>query len=143
MSHLLDVNVLVALAWPNHVHHTAARAWFAGNHSDGWATCSTTESGFIRVASNRRVNPEARPPAEAALLLQRLCAISGHAYLDDTVQFSQHADELQRWVHSSSQVTDAHLLLLARHHSIGLVTFDRGIAAMAAGLGVTVSELSM
>ena len=25
---LLDVNVLIALAWPNHVHHAAARAWF-------------------------------------------------------------------------------------------------------------------
>jgi hypothetical protein len=25
---LLDVNVLVAFAWPNHVHHSAAQHWF-------------------------------------------------------------------------------------------------------------------
>jgi predicted nucleic acid-binding protein len=25
---LLDVNVLVAFAWPNHVHHAAAQHWF-------------------------------------------------------------------------------------------------------------------
>ena len=25
---LLDVNVLVALAWDSHVHHVAARRWF-------------------------------------------------------------------------------------------------------------------
>jgi predicted nucleic acid-binding protein len=29
MVHLLDVNLLIALAWPNHVHHTSARAWFS------------------------------------------------------------------------------------------------------------------
>ena len=28
MTALLDVDVLVALAWPNHVHHDPARAWF-------------------------------------------------------------------------------------------------------------------
>lgn len=28
MIRLLDVNVLVALAWPNHVHHEAVQAWF-------------------------------------------------------------------------------------------------------------------
>lgn len=143
MSQLLDVNVLVALAWPNHVHHTAARAWFAENHDDGWATCSITESGFIRVASNRRVNPAARPPAEAAIVLHRIRAISGHTFLNDTVQLSQHADELQRWVHSSAQVTDAHLLLLARQHNARLVTFDRGVVAMAAGMAVPTTELSM
>ena len=28
MIALPDVNVLVALAWPNHVHHEQARGWF-------------------------------------------------------------------------------------------------------------------
>jgi predicted nucleic acid-binding protein len=32
MSSLLDVNVLLALAWPNHVHHAASRTWFASSH---------------------------------------------------------------------------------------------------------------
>ena len=49
---LLDVNALVALAWDSHVHHAAARNWFAANAADGWATCPVTESGFVHVSAN-------------------------------------------------------------------------------------------
>lgn len=52
MAALLDVNLLVALAWPNHVHHQAALGWFQRNQAAGWATCPLTESGFVRVSSN-------------------------------------------------------------------------------------------
>ncbi|MGH9896422.1 MAG: type II toxin-antitoxin system VapC family toxin, partial [bacterium] len=52
MIGLLDFNVLVALAWPNHVHHQAAVKWFLTNQSGGWATSPLTESGFVRVSSN-------------------------------------------------------------------------------------------
>ena len=65
MIPLLDVNVLVALAWPNHIFHKAAREWFSSVHQAGWATCPITQSGFVRVSSNPRVIPEARSPAEA------------------------------------------------------------------------------
>lgn len=44
---LLDVNVLLALAWPNHLHHGLAQSWFRKSLTDGWATCSLTELGFI------------------------------------------------------------------------------------------------
>ncbi len=37
---LLDVNVLVALAWPNHAHHGAAIAWFTQVCKEGLATCA-------------------------------------------------------------------------------------------------------
>ena len=47
---LLDVNVLLALAWPTHVHHLAAHRWFAENHDAGWATCPLTQLGFVRLA---------------------------------------------------------------------------------------------
>jgi predicted nucleic acid-binding protein len=49
---LLDVNVLVALFDPDHVHHEVAHDWFADNGPRGWATCPLTESGFVRVVSN-------------------------------------------------------------------------------------------
>ena len=49
MIALPDVNVLIALAWPNHVHHDAARSWFAESRATGWATCPVTEAGFVRV----------------------------------------------------------------------------------------------
>ncbi|MDB6039699.1 MAG: hypothetical protein JWM99_3540 [Verrucomicrobiales bacterium] len=37
---LLDTNVLLALAWPNHQHHAVAHRWFAKHTEQGWATCA-------------------------------------------------------------------------------------------------------
>jgi uncharacterized protein len=39
VRHLLDVNVLVALLDPAHLHHDAAHAWFEVKREGGWATC--------------------------------------------------------------------------------------------------------
>ncbi len=47
---LLDVNVLVALADPRHVHHEAARQWFEGE--DAFATTPLTEVAFVRLMSH-------------------------------------------------------------------------------------------
>ena len=48
MIALPDVNTLIALAWPNHVHHDAARSWFATNRAAGWATCTLAEGSLKR-----------------------------------------------------------------------------------------------
>ena len=66
---LLDVNVLIALAWPNHAHHGAAHRWFDDAGRAGWATTPFTESGFVRVSSNRAAIPTATSPALALELL--------------------------------------------------------------------------
>ncbi|MGI9018561.1 MAG: TA system VapC family ribonuclease toxin [Euzebya sp.] len=130
---LLDVNVLVALAWPNHVHHVAARRWFADTHASGWATCPVTESGFIRVSSNRRVIPTARSPREAAMLLRQLCALEGHSFWTDDVSLASAPEvDLDR-VQGYRQVTDVHLLVLAARHGGQLVTFDRALRQTAIG----------
>ena len=52
MVALLDVNVLVALFDPAHVHHEAAHAWFGTHRRQRWATCALTENAFVRVVSN-------------------------------------------------------------------------------------------
>ena len=143
MSYLLDVNVLLALAWPNHVHHGAARSWFESAHTSGWQTCGVTESGFIRVSSNVRVTPDARTPAEAALLLHRMCSLAGHEFIADSVSLADSFESLGEMAHSSSDVTDAHLILLARAADATLVTFDRQATQMAATVGVNAVSLSM
>jgi toxin-antitoxin system PIN domain toxin len=141
--HLLDVNVLLALAWPNHVHHVAARTWFADSAHEGWATCGVTESGFIRVSSNVRVTPDARTPAEAAMLLQRICSLAGHRFISDSVSLADAHVQVGQLALSSSDVTDAHLILLARESAATLVTFDRAAAQMAASIKVPSVLLSM
>ena len=35
-AHLLDVNVLIALAWPSHAHHEAAHHWFSLGNEDSF-----------------------------------------------------------------------------------------------------------
>jgi len=127
---LLDVNVLIALAWPNHVHHRPARSWFRDNHRKGWATCSTTENGFVRISSNPAVVDEARTPAEAVLLLRRLLQVEGHRFWKDDVSIARaEAIDTQR-IRGYRQVMDAHLLELARRHRGCLATFDRKIGEL-------------
>ncbi len=127
MSVLFDVNFLVALAWPNHIHHGAALRWFEAHHAAGWATCPLTQSGFVRVSANRQVVPDARTPQEAIALLRRLTDLDGHRFWDDTVALagSDYVDPGRIVGHR--QVTDAHLLAVALTHGGKLVTFDAGI----------------
>ena len=128
MIALPDVNVLVALAWPNHVHHERARSWFEASHRKGWATCPVTESGFVRVSSNRKVIPEARRPGDAILLLREMTALAGHVFWADGTSLAR-----SRWIAADrlvghGQVTDAHLCAVALEHRGRLVTFDGGVA---------------
>jgi hypothetical protein len=52
---LLDINVLLALAWSHHVHHDAAHGWFARETAAGWATCLLTQTGFLRLSLNPQI----------------------------------------------------------------------------------------
>ena len=75
MSHiaLLDVNVLVALFDPDHVHHTLAHDWFADEGTAGWATCPVTENGFVRVLANPAYGAAVTRPADLIARLNRFC----------------------------------------------------------------------
>ncbi|HVH26005.1 MAG TPA: TA system VapC family ribonuclease toxin [Vicinamibacterales bacterium] len=130
MVGLLDVNVLVALAWPNHIHHGVALDWFHGRARDGWATCSVTETGFVRVSSNEAVLPDARAPAEAAALLRRIVALPHHTFWKDDLRFAASPFVSLDKVIGYRQVTDAHLLGLALRHRGRLVTLDARIKAL-------------
>lgn len=124
---LLDVNALVALAWDSHIHHVAARAWFAANGVNGWATCPLTESGFVRVSSNPTVLPSAIGVEDARRVLALLRVAGRHRFLLDDVSMTD--DDLPTLV-GHRQVSDAHLLTLARRHGVRLVTFDGGAHAL-------------
>jgi uncharacterized protein len=130
MTHLLDVNLLVALAWPNHIHHAAALDWFRRNQAAGWATCPLTESGFVRVSSNSSVLPDARSPREAIHLLRRIVALPHHVFWHDDVSMasSEFIDEVP--LVGYRQVTDAHLLTLAQHRGGRLATLDGKIRSL-------------
>lgn len=118
---LLDINVLLALAWPSHQHHAAAHRWFAARAKRGWATCSFTELGFVRLSSNPAYTEDAVSPMEAAELLQQWTKLKSHRFWNtpaaDTPSIYQHAIGHQ-------QVNDAWLVEVARKKGGVLVTLD-------------------
>lgn len=124
---LLDVNALVALAWDSHVHHVAMRGWFEATAGSGWSTCPITESGFVRVSSNPNVLPAAIGVAAAREVLSALREHPGHRFLADDVSIG---DGDVPAIAGYRQVTDIHLLTLARRRGVRLVTFDASIAAI-------------
>lgn len=127
---LLDVNALVALVWDSHVHHATIRTWFAANSANGWFTCPATESGFVRVSSNPKVLPSPIGVEPARAVLSALRELEGHGFLVDDVSIVD-ADVPRMSGHR--QVTDAHLLALARRRGTRLVTFDAALSKLAEG----------
>lgn len=128
--HLLDINLLIALAWPSHVHHRDAHAWFARKADSGWATCPLTEIGFVRISSSPTIIPEAVTPREALAVLGKMKDHEHHVFWPDSISVD-HA----RYVPSGllvghGQVTDAYLLGLARRNHGRLATLDRSVAAL-------------
>ena len=127
---LLDVNVLLALAWPNHLHHAPARIWFASMRELGWATCPQTESSFVRISSHPRIGPEPRTISESLAWLDAVRAVRGHRFLTDDISLAGSPEVPRDQLLGHRQITDAHLLALARRHGACLVTFDRGTESL-------------
>lgn len=128
---LLDVNVLVALFDPDHVHHDLAHDWFADHRADGWATCAVTENGFVRVISNPRYQPNAPRPSVALDQLRRFCASGKHQFWADGVSLRDTALFDLANARGHRQVTDVYLLGLAKRMGGRLATFDRSIPISA------------
>src|ERR1043166_7670809 len=51
MRALLDVNVLIALIDPAHIHYERPHEWWATDRPNGWASCPITQDGFARILS--------------------------------------------------------------------------------------------
>jgi uncharacterized protein len=129
---LLDVNVLLALAFPLHTSHQAAHSWFRREPDRLWATCPLTQAGFLRVAS--RALGGARDAVQQALAgLERDCQSPGHEYWPVDVDLRDLSDSQRSRLIGPNQVADMQLLLLAHRHRGQLATFDAGIRNLASG----------
>jgi toxin-antitoxin system PIN domain toxin len=125
---LLDINVLLALAWPNHQHHPHAQAWFDSNAHVGWATCAMTQLGFIRLSSNPAFTSNAVSPRGAAALLGAWTRHEAHRFLQSP---SAQDASIYGSVLGHKQVSDAWLVEVARQNEGCLVTLDIRAAAHA------------
>ena len=119
---LLDVNVLIALAWANHPFHLSARQRLE-DPAIRWASCALTQLGFIRLSANPAAVDRAVSPREAVTMLDALVHDGGHVYLNQhpaPTNFRQDFTPLS----GHKQVTDTYLRALARHNHARLLTFD-------------------
>ena len=88
---LLDVNVLVALFNPDHIHHDTAHDWFAENHTSGWATCPLTEQGVVRILANPKYWSEFERTSALVERLAKFCSSRHHHFWSDTVSLRDRA----------------------------------------------------
>ena len=137
---LLDVNVLVALFDPDHVHHDLAHDWFAHQRPRGWATCPITEMGFVRVVSNPKYRPDAPRPANALAQLQKFCASGPHHFWPASVSLRDDTLFAPASARGHAQITDIYLLGLAKRMDGALATIDRTIP-LSAVRGATAKHL--
>lgn len=128
---LLDVNVLVALFFPDHVHHEIAHDWFADHRHHGWATCPVTENGLIRVACQQPSDELLVRPADVIAHLERFCRDKHHRAWPDAVSLTDAAVFAPQFIRGHRQITDVYLLGLAKKMGGQLATFDRTIPVKA------------
>lgn len=128
MISLLDVNVLVALFDPEHLHHEAAHAWFERNRARGWATCPLTENALVRILSNPSYPGRRTTLDDAASRLEAFCSDRRHVFWPDSV--SVRDGKRFRWRHLQGhrQLTDVYLLALSVSNAGRLATFDSTIS---------------
>ena len=127
---LLDVNVLVALAWPGHVFHAQAESWFARSGAKAWATCPFTEAAFVRILSNPSFSPRAVSPQEAIRALGTSVRHPGHHFWPDAIGVAESLQKFQGRLVGHRQVTDAYLLALALRKGGKLATLDQSVLAL-------------
>lgn len=128
---LLDVNVLVALFFPSHVHHETAHDWFEDHRRDGWATCPITENGFVRVASQQPSAEGTWRPDVVLDRLRRFCGSGRHELWSDLISLRDEKLFDPGYIPGAGQLTDVYLLGLAMKMKGRLVTFDRSIPLRA------------
>jgi toxin-antitoxin system PIN domain toxin len=131
MIALLDVDVLVALFDPAHLHHEVAHGWFGTHGPSGWATCPITENGFARVVSHPAYPGSRIAVADALERLSAFTESDGHHYWPDSTSLRRRSRIDTGALDGHAQIRGAYLLLLAVENEGRLATFDAEVPLRA------------
>jgi len=129
---LLDVNVLIALLWPEHEFHVRAQRWFGeyAGQGGGWATCPTTQIGFVRIVSNPAFSRRGVSARDALGVLRASLGHPAHHFWTEDIGIAQAFAYLEKKIVGHQHVTDAYLLGLAIHKKGKLASFDEGMRSL-------------
>lgn len=121
---ILDVNVLLALTWDQHIHHHAAHERFA--ELEVWSTSPATEAGLVRLLLTEQVVGRKVSGGEALGHLEAIRRVPGWNFLADSVSLTEPLIDT-RVLMGRRQVTDLQLVNLAAAHNTKLATFDAAL----------------
>ena len=141
MRFLPDVNALLALLDPMHVHHDAAHRWFAAQVSPGILLCSHVENGVIRVASQPKYPNCLGTSGRVREVLQGFVQKVQTESCNQDISLLDDELLLEPELLTPSRVADLYLLALAVAHGARLATFDPRIPASAVAGGAAALEV--
>jgi|SRR5882724_1851378 len=126
---LLDVNVVIASVFADHINHLQARHFVES--LERVFTTPTVQGGFLRFATRSLKNErgEQQPPRltmkEALAKLREFTGTDGHSFVSDDAPFT---DLGLRSMQGHRQWTDAYLLHIARKHGLTLASLEGRMA---------------
>lgn len=126
---LPDVNVWIALSLRTHTQHAPADAWFTGlSANDVLHFCRTTQQGFLRLATNKKILPqEAVTLTDAWKMYDSILTDPRISYLGEPPGIdAQWRSYTQGNTFSTNVWTDAYLAAFAKAADYEVVTFDNG-----------------
>src|SRR6266508_5378646 len=128
---LLDVNVVIASVFADHVMHLPARQFVQS--LDRFYTTPTVQGGFLRFATRplRTEHSEQPQPLltilEAVAKLREYTDTEGHVFVPDDAQFTELG---MRSLQGHRQWTDAYLLHIARKHNLTFASLESRMASL-------------
>jgi predicted nucleic acid-binding protein len=127
---LLDVNVIIASVFADHVMHLPARRFVES--LDRFYTTPTVQGGFLRFATRPVKNElgDLKPRLrmlEALATLQAFTEVEAHVFASDDVPLT---DLGLRSLQGHRQWTDAYLLHIARKKGLMLASLESRMATL-------------
>jgi toxin-antitoxin system PIN domain toxin len=129
--YLLDVNILLSLAWEDLENNSKVRRWFLETGQHSFATCPLVQAGFVRISASPRVLPKPASMRNALEVLTLLTQGTGHVFWPLDIPMREATVFCADKLFGPNQLTDAYLLGLAIAKDGILVTLDRGIIQLA------------
>jgi uncharacterized protein len=129
--YLLDVNILLGIAWESQQAHATVFPWFKQTGQYCFATCAITQSGFVRISASGRFSKNPVPVKAALELLNSLTEKPGHILWSMDLGLREATGAFVDKLFGPLQLTDAYLLGLAAAMQGVLVTRDHAIPQLA------------
>ena len=129
--YLPDVNALLALLDPMHIHHESAHQWYEKRRKPALLLCSHVVNGVIRIASQPKYPNSLGTCERVRELLHRFVESVDAAFCQQDVNLLDDAILLRPEELTPSRVSDLYLLALAVANQATFVSFNNRIPARA------------